>query len=107
MICEQCDFKCSTKGILNMHIKQVHDKINDVECEQCGYGERRITDGKIPLLLNFEDGNKTNHNIENLKILCYNCTFCSGRGYIRRGTIHFNMDPDVIQGAKKPIRARF
>ncbi len=75
--------------------------------------QRRSTGRTIYVLdepttgLHFEDGNKTNHNIENLKILCYNCTFCSGRGYIRRGTIHFNMDPDVIQGAKKPIRARF
>ena len=87
--------------------KLIRSGTKKAECEQCGYGERRITDGKIPLLLNFEDGDKTNHKIENLKILCYNCTFCSGRGYIRRGTIHFSMDPDVIQGAKKPIRARF
>lgn len=96
----------------NFPVHRLKDKLirsgtKKAECEQCGYGERRITDGKIPLLLNFEDGDKTNHKIENLKILCYNCTFCSGRGYIRRGTIHFSMDPDVIQGAKKPIRARF
>ena len=99
--------KCPNFPIHRLKDKLIRSGTKKTECEQCGYSERRITDGKIPLLLNFEDGNKTNHSIENLKILCYNCTFCSGRGYIRRGTIHFNMDPDVIQGAKKPIRARF
>ena len=87
--------------------KLVRSGIKKSECEQCGFSERRITDGKIPLLLNFEDGNRHNHQLENLKILCYNCTFVSGRGYIKRGTVHFNMDPDILQGAKFPIKARF
>ena len=29
--CTQCDYKCSNKGYLNKHIKQVHDKIKDVQ----------------------------------------------------------------------------
>jgi hypothetical protein len=73
-------------------------------CEQCGFKERRITDGKIPLLLNFEDGNSKNHSIENLTILCYNCTFVSGRGYIKKGAKQF--DPDILQDAKKILEAR-
>jgi hypothetical protein len=73
-------------------------------CEQCGFKERRITDGKIPLLLNFDDGNKKNHLIENLKILCYNCTFTSGRGYLRKGLKQF--DPDILQDSKKVLPAR-
>lgn len=78
------------------------------ECEQCGYCERRITDNKMPLLLNFEDGNSKNHKLENIRLLCYNCTFVSGKGYIRRGATknHFN-DPDKIQGAAKKIESRF
>ena len=87
--------------------KMIRAGIKKAECEQCGFGERRITDAKIPLLLNFEDGDKTNHKVENLKLLCYNCTFICGKGYIRRGTVHFNMDPDMLQGAKYPIKARF
>lgn len=87
--------------------KLIRSGIKKAECEQCGFGERRITDGKIPLLINFEDGNKHNHKLENIKILCYNCTFVAGRGYIKRGTIHFNMDPDILQGAKFPIKARY
>lgn len=99
--------KCPNFPVHRLKDKLIRSGTKKAECEQCGYGERRITDGKIPLLLNFEDGNKNNHLIENLKILCYNCTFNNGRGFIRRGTVHFNMDPDVMQGAKKPIRARF
>lgn len=96
----------------NFPIHRLKDKLirsgtKKAECEQCGFHERRITDGKIPLLLWFEDGDKRNHKLENLKIVCYNCMFLSGRGYIRRGTIHYSMDPDVMQGAKKPIKARF
>jgi hypothetical protein len=87
--------------------KLIRSGTKKAECEQCGFSERRITDGKIPLLLNFEDNDKRNHKLENLKILCFNCTFVSGRGYIKRGTIHFNMDPDIIQGAKYPIKTRF
>jgi len=75
------------------------------ECEQCGYGQRRITDGKLPLLLNFEDGNNKNHKLENLKLLCYNCTFTCGKGYISKGPKIF--DPDILQDSKKILRQRF
>lgn len=86
--------------------KLIRSGMKSAECEMCGYKERRITDGKIPLLLNFEDGDITNRILENLRVYCFNCTFNCGRGYIKRGTVHYNMDPDVMQGAKKPIKAR-
>jgi hypothetical protein len=73
-------------------------------CEQCGFKERRITDGKIPLLLNFDDGNNKNHSLENLRILCYNCSFTSGTAYIRIGAKRF--DPDTLQGSAKILPAR-
>lgn len=43
-------------------------------CSHCGFGERRI-DGKIPLVLDYIDGDRTNHMEENIRILCYNCSF--------------------------------
>ena len=39
----------------------------------CGYSESRITDGKVPLILAFKDGDRSNHVLENLEIVCYNC----------------------------------
>jgi hypothetical protein len=45
------------------------------ECRSCGCHERRITDYKTPLLLNFKDGNKCNYLLDNLELICYNCYF--------------------------------
>ncbi len=45
------------------------------ECHCCGFHERRVTDYKTPLLLNFKDGNKCNYLLENLELICYNCYF--------------------------------
>jgi hypothetical protein len=45
------------------------------ECYHCGFCERRVTDYKIPLLLNFKDGNKYNYLLNNLELLCYNDYF--------------------------------
>lgn len=45
------------------------------ECYKCGFHERRVSDYKIPLILNFIDKNKKNYNILNLELLCYNCFF--------------------------------
>jgi uncharacterized Zn-finger protein len=35
--CDLCEFKCSNKSDLTTHIKVVHDKIKDHECVDCGY----------------------------------------------------------------------
>ena len=77
--------------------KLIRSGTKKAECEQCGFSERRVTDGKMPIIINFLDGNRHNHKLDNIKILCYNCTFTSGTGYIRRGTKYF--DPDYMQGA--------
>jgi hypothetical protein len=45
------------------------------ECYKCGFNERRLTDYKAPLLLNFKDGNKCNYLLDNLELTCYNCYF--------------------------------
>jgi hypothetical protein len=56
--------------------------LKERKCEGCGFSEKRITDNKQPLVLNFIDENSKNHNIDNLQILCYNCIFMIGRGYL-------------------------
>ena len=45
------------------------------ECAVCGFHERRVSDYKIPLLLNFKDKNKKNYRKENIELLCYNHFF--------------------------------
>jgi hypothetical protein len=44
-------------------------------CGSCGFSEARITDGKMPLLIDFIDGNLNNRKLENIRPLCYNCFF--------------------------------
>lgn len=43
-------------------------------CERCGYDDKRL-DGKVPLLINFRDGDKYNSKLENVEILCFNCYY--------------------------------
>jgi hypothetical protein len=45
------------------------------ECAVCGFHERRVSDYKIPLLLNFKDNNKKNWSKDNIELLCYNHYF--------------------------------
>ena len=47
------------------------------ECEVCGFNEKRVTDGEVPLYLNHKNGNQEDHREENLEMLCWNCTFSS------------------------------
>jgi len=69
------------------------------KCNICGYDKRRIVDNKIALLLDHKDGDRRNFALDNLQLLCLNCTFECGRGYIRRGNHTF--DADWIQGAEE------
>lgn len=86
----------------------IRSKTKEAKCEVCDFEERRFTDHKIPLLLNFRDGDERNHRLDNLQMLCYNHYFTVGRGWIRRGKVEFNfLDPDRIQGASRKIDARF
>ena len=43
------------------------------ECNNCGFHESRVLDGKLPLLMHFKDGNKQHYGLNNVHLLCYNC----------------------------------
>lgn len=53
----------------------IYEGILRMECYHCKHSEKRVVDYKQPLILNFIDGNKNNWQIENLRMLCYNCYF--------------------------------
>jgi len=67
-------------------------------CNICGYNKRRITDKYVSLIVDHKDGDKSNFKLENLRLLCWNCTIECGRGYLRRGFHTF--DPDWRNDAK-------
>ena len=48
------------------------------ECSCCGFKEQRVSDYRVPLLLNFKDYNKRNWKRDNIEFLCYNCYFLFG-----------------------------
>jgi hypothetical protein len=59
--------KIKARGVAEGYLKE--------QCYHCGFTERRVTDYKIPLLLNFKDGNRNNYLVDNLELLCYNDYF--------------------------------
>lgn len=45
------------------------------ECSRCGFHEERLADQKIPLILQFKDRNKKNYELDNIELMCYNCSY--------------------------------
>jgi len=45
------------------------------ECACCGFNEKRITDGRAPLMIHFKDNIHKNFQLDNLELYCYNCMF--------------------------------
>jgi len=72
------------------------------ECDCCGYGESRITDGEYPLVVSHKNGDKEDFTLENLEILCYNCYFVTvGNPWGRRkwyyNKPHHTKAPDAMR----------
>ena len=42
-------------------------------CERCGWGERHILTGRVPIEVHHKDGNFKNNHPDNLQLLCPNC----------------------------------
>ena len=45
------------------------------ECYNCSWNEERITDNKIPLHIDYDDGDRNNKSFDNLRLLCPNHYF--------------------------------
>ena len=45
------------------------------KCNNCGFHNKRATDLKMPLIMNHINGNNTDHRLDNIEFLCYNCYF--------------------------------
>jgi hypothetical protein len=65
----------NSKKILRLKELLMKDGRLGYQCCACKYGEKRLTDMKAPLLLNFKNGKKSDWRLENLQWLCYNCHF--------------------------------
>ena len=53
----------------------VRDGYREQCCSNCGYDDYREIDMRGPYIINFLDGDGSNHDIDNIQLLCYNCFF--------------------------------
>lgn len=65
----------NTKKIIKLKELLMKDGRLGYQCATCKFSEKRLTDMKAPLLLNFVNGKRSDWRIENLRWLCYNCYF--------------------------------
>jgi hypothetical protein len=65
----------NTKKIIRLKELLMKDGRLGYQCATCKFSEKRLTDMKAPLLLNFVNGKRSDWRIENLRWLCYNCYF--------------------------------
>jgi len=61
--------------ISNLKKRIITNAILEEKCDNCGFCERRVTDYTVPLLIEHIDGDRTNHYVDNLRLLCYNCYY--------------------------------
>lgn len=85
--------------------KLIRAGLKKAKCEFCNFSTRRLSDGKLPLLISFKDGNKNNCNINNIRIVCYNCAFLHGFYMNTKGRRTF--DAEKLQDSPRPVPAHY
>ena len=55
--------------------KMIDEGLLKEECSMCSFHERRLSDYKMPLILDFKDNDSNHYNLGNIRFLCYNCYF--------------------------------
>ncbi len=55
--------------------KMIDEGLLKEECSMCSFHERRLSDYKMPLILDFKDNDSNHYILGNIRFLCYNCYF--------------------------------
>jgi|688.fasta_scaffold591464_1 hypothetical protein len=69
-------FEKIESGDLTLNTRQYRKYLiskHGCKCMECGWDKINKTSGKVPIELEHIDGDSTNNNLENLKLLCPNC----------------------------------
>jgi len=83
--------------------KMIEEGYLKEECSMCSFHERRVTDYKIPLILNFKDNNPNHYNLGNIRFLCYNCYFLNMGDIFNTKDIQQLETHNPIQGTSDAI----
>lgn len=60
---------------LKLKWRLINEGFLEEKCATCGFEERRVLDYKVPLILHFKNGHKTDFSLGNIELLCYNHYF--------------------------------
>ncbi len=89
------DGKYPTYDTKKLKVRLIKAGMLDEKCSLCGFDERRILDFKVPIMLVFKDGDITNHHLDIMYILCFNCAF------LTVGNLN-NINPHKIRQMSEP-----
>ncbi len=76
--------RSSTFQSYKLKLRLFKEGLKPQRCEQCGWSER-APDSHLPLEVDHINGDRTDHRIENLQILCPNCHSLTSNYRYRRG----------------------
>jgi len=65
--------KCTKTKNISRHIKLYLIEVGGEKCSSCGWKRRHTITGKVPLEVDHKDGDASNNNLNNLRLLCPNC----------------------------------
>ena len=58
---------------LSNHVRRYLLEKHDERCQKCGWGERNLITGKVPITVSHINGDWADTKEENLELLCPNC----------------------------------
>ena len=56
----------------------IFEAVIEEKCNKCGFAERRVLDNRVPLILHHKNKDKKDFTLDNIELLCYNCSFLYG-----------------------------
>lgn len=72
-------------------------------CFECGFSERRVTDNKVPIYIDFINGDISDGRLENIRILCHNHYFLYVGNTHGSTTKHYSIErEDISSVADEP-----
>ena len=79
----------------------------DLKCYRCGFDEQRVEDQKVPVMMNFKSGDKTDWRIQNIEMVCYNCAFLHCLDFYDDSVIYRVQNLPVSSNQNKADRKEF